>query len=246
MNDFPAICILSAGAPIAGVRKCAEVNATAFGQPFEIERATAPVLDERVTSGMAGADIIVAPLIAMQEYASAGLVGLESVITIGSVTIGVVVRDGASEPDLSSVEAFTRAVLAADGLVYNVASSGQYVAATLDKLGLTDKIATKTTVVANGAAVMERLSGNAPGDATDNTTDNATGDEIGFGHITEICRHDHLGTHLVGALPKAIGRETPYAVGLLASASRPDAARALLDFMSSAAGKKIFVANGIL
>ncbi len=234
MNDRPAIRILSAGAPMTGVRKCAEANAAATGQPFEIEHATAPVLKERVDSRTAGADVIVAPHVAMEAFASAGHVDPGSVCVIGSVTVGVVVRNGAREPDLSSVEAFTRAVLAADAVVYNLASSGQYVAKTLQSLGLADKIAARTVIVPNGAAVMERLA------------EDAALDGIGFGHITEIRRHDDLGTHLVGPLPKAIGRQTPYAVGLLASASRPDAARALVDFMASTDGNRIFVASGVV
>lgn len=234
MIDHAAIRILSAGAPITGVRKCAEANATATGQPFEIERATAPVIKERVGSRTADADVIVAPLVAMKEFASAGHIEPQSFSVIGSVTLGVVIRNGAREPDISSVESFTRTLLEADRVIYNLASSGQYIAATLDKLGLTDKIAARTAVVANGAAVMERL------------VKDATLDSIGFGQITEIRRHDHLGTHLLGPLPKAIGRETPYAVGFLTSASKPEIARRLVEFMVSNEGKRIFVASGVV
>jgi len=234
MIEPPAIRILSAGAPITGVRNCAEANATASGQPFEIERATSPLIKERVSSGTAEAEIVVAPLAAMEEFASAGHVEPQTVSAIGSITLGVVIREGAREPDISSVESFTRSLLEADSVIYNQASSGQYIAAMLDKLELTDKLAAKTIVVANGAAVMERL------------VEDARLDDIGFGQITEIRRHDHLGTRLLGPLPKAIGRETPYAVGLLTSASRPEIARRLVDLMVSSAGKRIFVASGVV
>ncbi len=234
MDDAQLIRILSADAPKIGLRRCAETFAAETGQPFEIQLATAPVIKECVASGIADADIVVVPLSVMEEFASAGRVDPRSVSVIGSVTVGVVVRNGAREPDLTSVESFIRSLLAADTVVYNEASSGQYVARMLANLGLADKVAAKIVVVRTGAAVMQRLAAESSGDA------------IGFGHVTEIRLHDDLGTHLVGPLPEAIGRATPYAAGLLATASRAAAARSLIEFMASTAGKEIFAATGVL
>lgn len=234
MTDKQAIRILSAGAPKTGVRACAEAFAAASGETFEIEFATAPVIRERVSAGAADADLVVAPLPAMKEFASAGHVEPEALSPIGSVTVGVVVRDGAREPDLITVEAFTQAVLAAEALVYNKASSGEYITCMLEKLGIAEQVASKTIRVPTGAAVMECLAAH-PSD-----------DVIGFGQITEIRLHDQLGTHLVGPLPEAIGKTTTYAAGPLAAAQGRDAARALADFMASPDGKRIFVASGVL
>ena len=234
MNDARPIRILSADAPKIGLRRCVETFAVDTGQPFEIRLATAPVIKERVKSGITNADMVVAPLHVVEELASAGCVDPQSVSVIGSVTVGVVVRNGSREPDLSSVESFIRSLLAADAVVYNEASSGQYIARMLETLGLAEKVAAKTVVVRTGAAVMQRLAAESSGGA------------IGFGHVTEIRLHDDLGTHLVGPLPEAIGRATPYAAGLLAAASRPDAARTLIHFMVSAAGKEIFVVTGVV
>ena len=234
MTDTQAIRILSAGAPKTGVRACAEAFAAASGEPFEIEFATAPVIKERVTAGTANADLVVAPLPAMEEFASAGQIEPKRLSAIGSVTVGVVVRDGAREPDLTTVEAFTRAVLTADAVVYNKASSGEYIARMLEKLGIADEVASKTIRVPTGAAVMECLAAH-PSDAV-----------IGFGQITEIRLHDQLGTHLVGPLPEAIGKTTTYAAGPLSTAQRPDVARALADFMAAPDGKRIFVASGVM
>jgi molybdate transport system substrate-binding protein len=233
MTDTPAVRILSAGAPKTGVRTCAETFAARCGQRFELELATAPVIKARVAAGTADADIVVAPLAAIEGFAGAGQVDPRSVSTIGSVRVGVVVRNGAREPDLTSVEAFTEALLAADTVVYNEASSGQYIARMLADLGIADELAATTVIVPTGAAVMQHLVSEARGAA------------IGFGHFTEIRFHDYLGTHLVGPLPEAIGRATSYAVALLSAASRPEAARRLIDFMTSADGKRAFVAAGV-
>lgn len=234
MSEDQAIRILSAGAPKTGVRRCAEDFAAQTGLPFEVEFATAPVLRERVQSGDTNADVIIAPAAAMDAFATAGHVEPESVSVIGSVTAGVVVRDGAPEPDLTSVEAFTRDLMAADALVYNLASSGQYIAKMIEELGIAADVADKTTRVPTGAAVMERLAAE-PSRAA-----------VGFGQITEIRLHENLGVHLVGPLPEAIGKVTTYAAALLSAAPRPDAARPLVDFMVSSAGKEIFVATGVV
>jgi molybdate transport system substrate-binding protein len=234
MTATPTLRILCAGAPKTGVRACAEAFSAASGEPFEIEFATAPVIRERVSTGAADADLVVAPLPVMQAFASAGHVDPEDLAAIGSVTVGVVVRDGAREPDLTTVEAFTEAVLAADAVVYNKASSGEYITRMLEKLGIADQVAAKTIRVPTGAAVMEALAARPAESA------------IGFGQITEIRLHDELGTHLVGPLPEAIGKTTTYAAGPLAGARRPDAARALAAFMASPDGKRLFVASGVL
>jgi molybdate transport system substrate-binding protein len=234
MTDSQAIRILSAGAPKTGVRASAEAFAAETGEPFEIEFATAPVIKERVASGAADADLVVAPVAAMEAFAQAGHVEARSLSPVGAVRIGVVVRNGAREPDLSSVDTLVQAMLDADALVYNRASSGEYVARMIDELGIADKVAAKTVRVPTGAAVMEYLAAHPESEA------------VGFGQITEIRLHDDLGTHLVGPLPEGVGKTTTYAAAPLASARRPDAARALAQFMASPQGKKAFVASGVV
>ena len=234
MSENGSVRILSAGAPKTGVRLCAEAFFGKLGQPFEIEFATAPVIKQRVTSGAANADVIVSPVPAMEGFAEDRLIVPDTVSQIGSVTAGVVVRNGACDPDVSSVDAFVAAMLAADRLVFNSASSGQYIADMIEKLGIADQVAARTVRVATGKAVMETLV-----EDTGNKT-------IGFCQITEIKLLEHLGVHLVGPLPEAIGKVTTYAVGLAASAGNQGDARLLIEFMASADGKRIFVDSGVV
>jgi molybdate transport system substrate-binding protein len=234
MSAARAMRILSAGAPKTGVRACAEAFAATSGETFEIEFATAPVIKERVSSGAADADLVVAPVAAMEGFARAGRLAGDGAAPVGSVTMGVVVRDGAPEPDLSSVETLVAALRTADAVVFNKASSGEHVARMLDDLGLADELAARIVRVPTGAAVMEYLSANPSSQA------------IGFGQITEIRLHDDLGTHLVGPLPEAIGKTTTYAAAPLAGAERADAAQALAAFMTSADGKCLFVESGVI
>jgi molybdate transport system substrate-binding protein len=233
MTDSGPVRILSADAPKVGLRQCAELFSSETGEPHEIELATGPVIKERVAAGTAEADIIVIPRSELEDLASAGLVDQHGISTIGTITVGVTVKNGAREPDISSLEAFILSVLAADRIIYNTASSGQYVAAMFERLQLADKIRHKALVVPTGVAAMEALAADTSGSA------------IGFGHVTEIRRLDHLGTHLVGPLPGEIGRSTPYAAGVASGARRADAACRLVDFLTSPRAKQIFVDSGV-
>jgi molybdate transport system substrate-binding protein len=192
------------------------------------------VIKERVLSGNADADLVVIPRAEFDDLIGAGHFKPEDVAVLGLVTVGVTVRNGAREPDLSTVEAFVASVLAAERLIYNTASSGQYVARMFERLGLVDKIKHKASILPTGKAAMEALAADTSGNA------------IGFGHVTEIRLHDRLGTHLVGPLPGEIGRQTPYAVGLRSEASERDAARQLVAFFTSARGKSVFAETGVL
>jgi ABC-type molybdate transport system substrate-binding protein len=63
--------------------------------------------------------------------------------------------------------------------------------------------------------------------------------------VTEIRLHNDLGTHLVGPLPDAISRETPYAAGVLATVANPEAASHFVAFLGSRDCKEHFVEAGV-
>ena len=192
------------------------------------------MIRQRVEADIAKADLVVTPRPFLEDLAQAGKVDGATIATLGLVSVGVCVRNGDREPDLGSVEGFVQSLLSSAHVIYNTASSGQYVAGMLEKLGLVDRLREKSSILPTGVAVMETLAADRSGTA------------IAFGHVTEIRRHDALGTHLAGTLPGAIGRETPYAIGLLQDAARPEEARRLIAFLTSPEGKRIFVDNGVL
>ena len=226
------IRILSAGAPKLGVGRCARAFARKTGLGVDVEFATAPALRKRIEQGDTGADILVAPVPHMEEYTSSGQVVDGSQTVVGAVRAGVAVRAGAQRPDLSSVESLKQALLDADAVLYNTASSGQYIEELMKKLGLAEALASRTERFPNGAAVMVRL---AEGTAAR---------EIGFGQVTEIKRFED-GIRLVGPLPEEIGKTTSYAAGLLADAPDAEHARALLNFMASPEARRIYAEAGL-
>ncbi|MEE8548789.1 MAG: substrate-binding domain-containing protein, partial [Alphaproteobacteria bacterium] len=181
----------------------------------------------------AEADVVIAPVPAMKTFEEKGLVVAGTSAVIGSVKAAVVVRDGAHAPDISTAETFKYAILDADSLVYNRASSGLYIEGLMARLGVAEEVAAKTTRLATGGEVMKHLAASeAP-------------NEIGFGQIPEISVYADQGVTLVGTLPEEIGKTTTYAAGLSASARAPEPAQAFIDTMATPAAKETFRATGV-
>lgn len=233
MDGQAEIRILSAGAPKVGVGRCAEAFGRRTGHRTKFYFSPAPAVREKLMSGRAEADLLVAPTPHMEGYVESGHVVAGSLVPVGAVRAGIAVRDGAMRPDISSVESLKAALLATDALLYNTASSGQYIEEMIEKLGLAEVLAGKTERFPTGADVMVRL---AEGTAES---------EIAFGQITEIRRFTGGGTVLLGPLPEEVGKTTHYTAGLLAGAEAAGPARALLDFMATAEAQRIFADSGL-
>ncbi|MFT5448784.1 MAG: molybdate transport system substrate-binding protein [Gammaproteobacteria bacterium] len=227
--------VLSAGAPKSAVSGCAQAFTEKTGIAVAVEFATAPVLRETIAGGMAAVDVVIASIAAAKAFEDAGHTVAGSGAVIGSVKAAVTVRIGALEPDLSCAESLRKAMLDADALVYNVASSGQYIATMIETLGIADEVAVKTTRTKTGAGVMEHL--------------HASGlnNEIGFAQATEIQVQIDKGLNvkLLGTLPKALEIVTTYRSAILSAASSNADAGDFLAFMASEQGQRICQQTGL-
>ena len=228
--------ILSAGAPKTGVVLCAEAFTKKTGIPVSVQFATAPVLREMINSGTSDADIVVAPIPTADAFAESGNTVANTGSLIGSVKAAVTVKNGAKEPDLSSAETLKQAILETDSLVYNEASSGQYIATMIEKLGIADEVASKTTRTKTGSEVMQHLH--------NSTLTN----EIGFGQATEIQVQIDKGLNvkLVGPLPTEVEKVTTYQSALLTRSADNQRAIKLLDVMASEEAQEIYRGTGLI
>ena len=193
---------------------------------------TAPALAACLAGGEV-ADVVIAPPKVMDQLISGGRAKRGERVQLGRVGIGVVVREGAPFPDISSTEALKDSLLAADSIIHTRASSGIYVAQLLDRLGLTPAVGTKTTSYHDAQGAFPRIAA-------------GTGKEIGFGGITEIRRWASRGLKLVGPLPPDIQNYTTYVAALSADPPNPEGARAFLQFLASADAKAICSAHGVV
>jgi molybdate transport system substrate-binding protein len=224
------IQVLSAGAIEPGIRLAAAAFEKDTGHHVRLTFNTAPQIRKRLADG-AVYDVVLAPPAMIDELvqshkAEASPVGL------GRVGLGVVVRSDAQVPDISTVEAFKNAVVQADSLVFNRASTGLYLEKLLKELGADEAVRGKTTRYPDGAAVMEHVL-------------HGKGREIGFGAITEILLYREKGLKLVGPLPAAVQNYTVYSAAPMVGVARPDLARQFVTYLASPAGQAFFRAAGI-
>jgi molybdate transport system substrate-binding protein len=188
-------------------------------------------LKKRIESGEAFDVAVITPAV-IGELAGAGKIDAGSRVNLASVGVGVVVKEGAPKPDVSTVEAFKQALLAAKTVAYidpaSGGSSGIYIDRLLERLGIADQIRPKAKLKKGGHVADLIVSGEA---------------ELGLHQISEIV--PVKGAALVGPLPKEIQNTTTYAAGLSASAQNKDAAQALIKALSGPAAAAILKSKGM-
>ena len=223
--------ILSAGAVEPGLHKAAAVFKAKTGHEVKIQFNTAPQIAQRIKDGYV-ADVLIAPPSALDGFVKDGKVAAEGRVPVGKVGAGVTVRTGATPPNVSTTAALKEALLKADSLVFNTASTGLYLEKLFEKLGIADQIKAKSARYPNGEAVMEHVI-------------KGKGNEIGFGAITEIKLYETKGLKLVGPLPADVQNYTNYSAAILGTTTSPDLGRQFLAFLGTPEAKQAFVSAGV-
>ena len=225
------LTVISGGAIEPGLRAAAAAYEKQTGQRVAITFNTTPQIKKRVTKGDSF-DIVIAPPAAIGGFAKAGKVAKEGGVDVGRVGGGVAVRPGAPVPAMASEDDLRRALLGADSVGFNRASSGLYLEKLFRKMGIWDKVGPKSTRYATGAEVMQHvLKGN--------------GREIGFGPITEIMLEQSHGLVFVGPLPPDVQRYNSYVAIPMTDGTQLETARAFVKFLGGPAAKPLFQAAGI-
>lgn len=225
------IKVLTAGAMKSVVLALQPGFEAASGHKLVIDNDTAGGLLKRIEAGEAFDMAIITPG-AIDTLIKNGKIIDGSRVAVAKVGVGVAVREGTPKPDLSSIEAFKRALLAANTVAYidpaSGGSSGIYVAGLLKKLGIADEIKPKERLQAGGY-VAEKV---AKGEA-----------EIAIHQISEIL--PVKGVTLAGPLPDEIQNYTVYAAGLSATARDAKASQAWIDYLKGPATSAVIEARGM-
>lgn len=226
-----SIDILSAGAVEPGIVAAAEAYRKQNGTEVKVRFATAPMILKQMGEG-AKADIVIAPPPVLDELAKAGRIDPATRTSVGRVGVGVASRAGGPTPDISSTDAVKKAVLTAESIVFNRASTGLYMDRLFDRLGITTEVTPKAKRYGNGEAVMEHLI-------------KGSGNEFGFGAATEIVLFKDKGLRLLGPLPADIQNYTSYAATVHSGASNVNGAAAFMKFLAQPGTRKIFADGGV-
>ena len=146
--------------------------------------------------------------------------------------IGMVVHDGRRKPDISTLEALRKALLAAKSIAYSDSSSGTDLSTVgFKKLGVADEIAGRTRKVRGppSASRWRRSSREARA-------------EIGFQQVAELI---HVpGNDFVGTVPAELSRR-PFSSACCRRAHNTRRGVALLRFLSSAEAAAVITKAGL-
>ena len=170
----------------------------------------------RVQAGEA-CDVVVLASDAIDKLIAAGAVVAGSKVDLVTSGVAVAVRAGAPRPNIGSEETLRHAVLAARSIGYSTGPSGVQLMKLFERWGVTEEIARRTVQAPPGVPVGTLV---ARGEV-----------ELGFQQLSELLHLD--GIDLLGMLPPAVQIVTTFSAGVCSASTQPEAARALLAFMTS-------------
>jgi molybdate transport system substrate-binding protein len=176
----------------------------------------------------------------LPEVIASGNVVESTATPLAAVAVGVAVKKGAPKPDISSTEAVKKMLLSAKSIVCPDAATGAAAGVSINdmlkKLGIDEQVEPK----------LRRLRGAGPGGAGGGTMVSgmvARGEaEIGMTFVSEMT---DPGIDIVGTLPKEVSPWTPLVAYVSAHSKNPEAAKALLKFLSSPEAVAAYKAVGM-
>ncbi len=168
----------------------------------------------------------------LTEVLASGHVVASTETPLATVPVAIAVRKGAPKPDISSADAVKRALLSAKSIAYpdpaGGAAAGVSFERTLKTLGIAPQMEPKIKRAQGGAGAMAML---AKGDV-----------EIGLTFMSEM---EDPGIDVVGPLPAAVSTPTALVGFVSAHAKSPEAARALLRYLSSPEAAAVYRSSGM-
>ena len=200
---------------------------TAYGPSMGTTVNAIPVRLERGEP----ADVLIMVGYALGDLAKQGKVIAGSSVDLVKSPIGMAVKSGAPKPDISSVDALKRTLLAAKSIVYSDpakgGASGVYFAHVVEQLGIADQLKSRTILVPGAQAGDVVAKGEA---------------EIGVGQASEIV--PVAGAQLVGPLPGEFASVTAFSAAIGAGTKSAEAAKSLILFLTGPSAAPVLKSKG--
>ena len=177
-------------------------------------------------------DLVLLGAPGIEDIRREGLIAAGGCTDIATNRIGVAVHARAAKPEIDSVEAVKRMLLAARSIVYTDPAvggrSGIHFAKVIDRLGIADRLKDKS-ILNDGSLSAELV---ARGEA-----------DVAIQFISEIVPVQ--GIQLVGPLPEELQDVTVVAAAITKDAANPALAKALINFLRSASVLPAIKARGM-
>jgi len=163
--------------------------------------------------------MVLMPAPALAAQATTGVMREAPQTRLGTVSVGLVVREGAPKPDIATMDGFRQAMLEARSVVHanpGATPSGAHLAKVWETLGIAEAMKPKvkfSNALDGGVAAI------SAGEA-----------EIGLYPLSEVIFEK--GVTVVGLIPPEVQLNTVYAAGVLAANASPEPAIAFIRFLA--------------
>ena len=228
--DASELKVISAGAVRGVVGEMIEDYSRQTGIKFKFTTGPTGLLRDTIASG-APADLIIASGPLMSELEKTGKIMPGSRVDLGRIGLGVVIRAGATEPDVSTPDALKQTLLKARSIAHTDPKLGGtsiiHLMKIADGFGIADDVRKKGINATGGNDAVAKV---AKGDA-----------ELAIVLVSEI--HDK-GAKLTAMLPESLQLWTVYAAAIPMSTTDPKNARAFVDTLTSPALRPRWVEAG--
>ena len=165
----------------------------------------------------------------MEAVAEAGAIAATTRMSFARSGLGVAVRSGQSKPDISTADAFKRALLNARSIAYVTAgASGQHFITVCERLGIADQVKDKSKTLSTGSAAELVARGEA---------------ELAVQQMSEVL--SVKGVDLVGPFPSELDLVSQIVAAVGAKSNQPEAAAAFVRFLASPEVTRAIKARGM-
>ena len=200
----------------------------ASGHKVTIDFAVNPQVKKRIDSGEAFDVAVLNPPV-LDVLIREGKVLRATRSVIGRAGIGAAVREGAPKPDIYTVQAFKRTLLSMNSVAYpGEGASGKYFVSVVQRLGIANEMKSKMR----------------PMPAEYNVEVVATG-EVDMVVVVASRIAGVKGVQFLGGIPAELQTWIGFAGGVGAKAREPEAARALLQFMTAPPAAEVLRKAGV-
>lgn len=174
-------------------------------------------------------DVIIMAAPSLDELIKGGKVRADGRVDLARSNIAMAVKAGAPKPDISTLDALKKTLLAAKSIACSDSDSGVYLTTELfQKMGIAERIKDKVIKIEASPVAEAVASGGA---------------EIGFQQISELL--PVKGIDIVGSLPPGAQRVTLFAAGIPVTAKNPEAAKRLIQWLASPAAYAAIHKSGL-
>jgi len=204
----------------------------ATGHKLVIKFEVIGVLKRQVDAGEAF-DVAILTSNTIDDLVKAGKIAAGTRADIARSGIGVVVRAGVPKPDISSADAFKRAMLNAKSITYaKDTPPAIHIASLVERLGIAEQMKPKIKLLEGAGGTGRIVHAVAAGEA-----------DLGFAVISAI---DLVpGAELLGPLPPELQNDIVYTGGVGAAAKEADAGKALIKFLMVPAAVAVIKSKGM-